>query len=106
MRSPPNRLTFLGGLRFRLAKRCSRHGIAPMGNWIAKIKKWLGLDKKQNARKHGAGARCGVVSVSADSSICRQDANFGAPHASGVQARKKAISSLRCRSVRPATVFE
>jgi hypothetical protein len=32
--------------RFRLAKRRSRRSIGPMGNLIAKIKKWLGLDKK------------------------------------------------------------
>jgi hypothetical protein len=44
------------GLAFRLAKRRSGRRIVPMGNLIAKIRKWLGLGKKSDTPTHGTDA--------------------------------------------------
>jgi hypothetical protein len=40
-----------------LAKRHSGRRIEPMGNFVAKIKKWLGLGKKPDAPKHDTDAQ-------------------------------------------------
>ena len=42
--------------RLALAKRQSGRRIELMGNFIAKIKNWLGMDKKPDAPKHDTDA--------------------------------------------------